>query len=120
MIKRDWFKRQIEILAQVLAAALGLKQKGDIQGSIAEIETAIQKAFGMSGKLALGFSLEDFLSLACRGDKPTPELLSTLAGLFQEWGTLLETQGYSADAAAALERAQDLLRLAESADAKNT
>ncbi|MEK7746433.1 MAG: hypothetical protein AAB576_07195 [Elusimicrobiota bacterium] len=113
MIKRDWFKRQIEILAQALGAALGLKGRGDIQGSIAEIETAIQKAFGMSGRLALGFSLEDFLSLACRGDRPTPELLSTLAGLFQEWGALLEAQGSAAEAAAARERAQDLLRLAE-------
>lgn len=109
MIKRDWFKRQIEILAQVLAVVLGLKEKGDIQGSIAEIETAVQKAFGMSGKLALGLGAEDFLSLACRGDKPTPELLSTLAGLFQEWGALLEIQGLSADAASARARAQELL-----------
>ena len=61
MIKRDWFKRQIEILAQALGIVLGLKQKGDIQGSIAEIETAIQKAFGMSGKLALGFGIDEFL-----------------------------------------------------------
>lgn len=114
MIQRDWFKRHLEILAQALGSVLGLKGKGEVQAAAAAIEAAIQKAFGMNGKLALGLRLEDFLSLACRGEEPSPELLSAMARLFNEWAGLLETQGRRAEAALSLARGQTLLHLSES------
>lgn len=115
MIRRDWFKRQVEILAQALGVVLGLKQKGDIQASVAAIETAIQQAFGLSGKLALGLPLEELLAFACRGVKPSSELLSGLAKLFGEWAELLDAQGSADQAALARERAQALIERAAAA-----
>ena len=93
MIRRDLFKRHVEILAQALGSVLGLKSKGEIQAAVAALEAAIHKACGMSAKLALGLPLEEFISLACRGEEPSSELLSALARLFREWAGLLETQG---------------------------
>ena len=112
MIRSDWFKRQLAIVAQALAVVLGLKEKGDIQAAAATLEAAAQKAFGMSGQLALGLPIDEFVSLACRGDAPAPELLTTLADFFREWGGLFEIQGRKAEAAAAADRAQALLKLA--------
>ena len=111
MIRRDWFKRHVEILAQALAAALALKKKGDIPGSVAAIEDAVQKTFGVNGKLALNLSLEDFLAFACRGTEPSPELLSALGDLFQGWADSLKAQGSTAAAALALARARALREL---------
>ncbi|MBI5630617.1 MAG: hypothetical protein HY921_07020 [Elusimicrobia bacterium] len=111
-IRRDWFKRQVEILAQALGSALGLKQKGETQASIAALEGALQSAFGVSGKLALGLSLQDFISLACRGEEPSAELLAALSRLFSQWAALLEAQGRSSEASAARSRAQVLLEMA--------
>ena len=118
MIRRDWFKRHVEIMAQALGAVLGLKSKGDIQAAAAAIEAAIPKAFGMGGKLALGLPIEEFITLACRGEEPSAEFLSASAKLFREWAGLLETPGRATEAAAALARAQALLQLAESRDGR--
>lgn len=115
MIRRDWFKRQVEILAQALGVVLGLKQKGDIQASVAAIETAIQQAFGLSGKLALALPLEELISFACRGVKPSAELLSGLAKLFSEWADLLEASGSADQATLARERAKALSERAAAA-----
>jgi hypothetical protein len=112
MIRRDWFKRHVEILAQALGVALGLKKKGEATAAVAVIEAAVRSTFGLSGTLALGLSLKEFLSLACRGEKPSPELLSTLAELFREWAGLLEKEGRAAEAASALGRAVELSQLA--------
>ncbi|MBI5883726.1 MAG: hypothetical protein HZB91_11555 [Elusimicrobia bacterium] len=112
MIHRDWFKRHLEILTQALGAVLGLKAKGDIQAAAAAIETAIQKAFGMSGKLALGLQFGDFISLACKGEEPSAELLSAMSKLFQEWAELLEAQGRTAEASLSRTRGQAILELA--------
>jgi hypothetical protein len=112
MIRRDWFKRQIDIVVQALGLVLGLKQKGEIQASIGALEAAVLKAFGMSGPLALGLPLDEFISLACRGESPSPELLSALADFFREWGGLLAAQGRGAEAAAAADRAEALRQLA--------
>lgn len=114
MIRRDWFKHHVDIMAQALGSVLGLKNKGEIQAATATLEAAIHKAFGMSGKLAIGLPLEEFISLACRGEEPSSEFLSALAKLFREWAGLLETQGRPAEAASALARAQALFQLAES------
>ncbi|HVE12831.1 MAG TPA: hypothetical protein VNI01_05515 [Elusimicrobiota bacterium] len=112
VIRRDWFKRQVSILAQALGAALGLRKKGDVEASLQAFENALHEAFGMNGKLALALPLESFLSLACRGEAPDPELLSSLAELFREWGDALAERGLAADAAAARSRAQELLKRA--------
>ncbi|MBI5242808.1 MAG: hypothetical protein HY922_03870 [Elusimicrobia bacterium] len=120
MIRSDWFKRHIEIIVQALAAVLGLKRQGEIQTAIATLEEAVRKAFGMSGQLALGLPLQEFISLSCRGEEPSAEFLSTLAKLFLEWADLLEKQGRADEAALALSRGQELLQLAESkADKKS-
>ena len=112
MIKREWFRRQIEIIAQAVGTVLGLKQKGDIQAAIEQAESTIKKVCGMDAKLALGLDVKDVVSLACRDEEPTPEFLSSLAGLFVEWAELLESQGRAAEAGAARERAQALRALA--------
>ena len=111
MIQRDWFEQHIEILAQAIGAALGLKEKGEIQASIAGIETAVQKIFGMSPKLALNLPLNDFIKLTCRGEEPSPKLLSTLAKLFQEWADLLKAAGRDQDAELARIRAREAAQL---------
>lgn len=114
MIRRDWLKRQVEILAQALGSVLGLKRKGEIQAALAAIETSVQRTCGMSGQLALALPLEEFIKLACRGEDPSPELLSAMADIFREWASLLNTQERRAEAASALARAQELVELAES------
>lgn len=114
MIRRDWFKNHVEIMARALSAVLGLKSQGDIQAAASTLEVSLNKAIGMSAKLALALPLEEVLSLACRGQEPSCEFLSTLAKLFHEWAGLLETQGRTAEAASAQARAQALLQLAES------
>jgi hypothetical protein len=114
MIRSDWFKRQVDILVRSLAAALGLKNKGEIPAALSTLEYSIQQAFGMSGQLALGLPLEDFLSFASRNVSPSPELLSTLADLFREWAALLKAQGRTAEADMALARSQELSQRAAS------
>lgn len=109
MIRRDWFKAKVEAVAQGLGVVLGLRKKGDILGSAAAMEAVVQEAFGMSGVMALGLPLEQFVFLAFRGEKPSPELLSKVGELFLEWASLLEAQGRSAEAASARARSQGLL-----------
>jgi hypothetical protein len=111
MIRRDWFEERIEILAQALAAALGLKAKGDVQAAIENSEAAFSKAFGMKAGLALGLPLEQFLGFACRGEKPTPEFLAALAKMFSEWAAILKAGGREAEAAMAQQRSQECLVL---------
>lgn len=108
MINREWFKRQVEIIAQAVGAVLGLKQKGDIQAAIEQAESTIKKVCGMNAKLALGLDVKDAVSLACRGEEPTPEFLNSLAELFGEWASLLASQGRAVEADAARARAQAL------------
>jgi hypothetical protein len=110
MIRRDWFEQRIEILSQAIAAALGLKAKGDVQAAIVNMENAFTKAFGMNVELALGFPFDQFLSFACRGEKPTPELLEAMAKTFAAWSDVLKAAGRDADAALAHERSQECLR----------
>ena len=112
MIRRDWYKRQVEIMAQAIGTMLGLRQKGDTQAAIAAAEKAVRDAFGMDGKLALGLSLEQVLFFACRGQKASPELLSSLAELICAWGEALDAAGRSEDARRAAERTIELRRLA--------
>jgi len=118
MIRRDWFKQHVEILAQALGAAVGLRKKGEIPAAVAAVEEAVRKSFGLSGQLALGLPLKDFLSLACRGEKPTAELLSASAELFREWAGLLRTEGREGEAASAFGRVDELRLLADSATPK--
>jgi len=113
MIHRDWFKHHVEIMMQALAAILGLKAKGATQAASEACKAALQKAFGMDGKLALVLPLDELMSLGCRGQSPSPEFLAAAAKLFQEWAGLLETQGRPAEAAAAAARAQALLQIKE-------
>ncbi|MBI3297851.1 MAG: hypothetical protein HYZ75_06795 [Elusimicrobia bacterium] len=107
-IRREWFKRHLEILTQALGTVLGLKGRGEVQASIAALESALEKAFGMNGQLALAFPLEQFLSLALRGEKASPELLDALSRLFTEYAALLESSGRNSEAASARERAAAL------------
>ena len=108
-IRREWFKRQIDVLAQALAAALGFKRKGQAQAAQTSIETALRDAFGMDPRLALGMPLDQFIELACRGEAPAPELLSHLADLFGEWAELLSAAGRNGDAAMARQRLEECL-----------
>ena len=110
MIRRDWFEQRIEFLAQAIAAALGFKAKGDVQAAIENTEAAFSKAFGMKAGLALGLPLEQFLSFACRGEKPTPEFLAALAKTFGAWADILKAGGREAEAAMAQERAAECLK----------
>lgn len=111
MIQRDFFKRHIEILAQAVGTLLGLKEKGEIQGSLAGVEEAVQKAFGMSWKLALGMPFRAFVNLTCRGEEPSPALLAAAAELFEQWAGLLKAEGRVAEAEQALARAQEIVLL---------
>ncbi|MBI5624403.1 MAG: hypothetical protein HY924_11550 [Elusimicrobia bacterium] len=113
MIHRDWFKRQLEVIVQALGTVLGLKAEGEVQTAAAAVEAAVQKAFGMSSNLALGLRIEDFLTLACRGEEPTAEFLSGMAKLFAEWAGLLDAQGRPAEAALSKSRSQTLADLAQ-------
>lgn len=113
MIRSDWFKRQVDVLVRALAGALGLKQKGELPAALAALEGSIQQAFGMSGQLALGLPLEDFLSFATRGVAPSPELFKALADLFNEWAVLLRSQGRAAEADLALARSREFSQRVE-------
>lgn len=90
---------------------LGLKAKGDVQAAVAEAESAVRRAFGLDGKLALGLPLEQVLFLACRGEKPTPELLTALSELFRAWADSLSADGRTEDATRAREKAAALITL---------
>jgi hypothetical protein len=108
MIRRDWFESQLEAVEQALAAALGLKTKSELDAAAEQVEGSIHKAFGMSPKLALGLPLEEFLSFALRGEKPTAELLAELSRVFAEWAAFLRVQGDAGKAATAQARADEL------------
>ena len=111
MIRRDWFKRHLEMIAQALGVALGLKEKGEIQAAIASIETSIKEAFGISGKLAIGLPLHEFIKFACRGEEPPPELLAMLEKTFNEWAELLTAVGRVGEATLARTRAQEVVKM---------
>jgi hypothetical protein len=108
MLRSDWFERQLEIIVAAVAAALGLKKKGETPAAVARLEADLGKAFGMSPRLALGLPLADFLKLAGRGEAPTPELLNGLADAFACWAELLGDGGRAAEAALARQRAEEL------------
>ncbi|MDE2291845.1 MAG: hypothetical protein KGL53_07160 [Elusimicrobia bacterium] len=114
MIRRDWFKRHVEVLAQCLGTVLGLRKKGEVQEAAAVLETSLQKAFGLGAPLCLGLPLEEFLRLACRGVPPSAEFLETLSGVFAAWGELFAAQARPEDAAAAQARADELAAMARS------
>ena len=104
-IRRDWFKNKVDILAQAAGAVLGLKGKGEVLQAAVKLEEAFRSAFGMDPKLALALPLEDFLKMACRDVAPSPELLASLAGFFDDWAEVLEAAGRKDEAALARERA---------------
>ena len=108
-IRREWFKRQIDVLARALASALGFKKKGETQAAQTSIETALRDAFGMDPRLALGMPLDQFIEFACRGEAPAPELLTHMADLFREWAELLSAAGREGDAALARQRLEECL-----------
>lgn len=104
-IRRDWFKTKVDILAQVAGAVLGLKGKGEVLQAAVKLEEGFRSAFGLDPRLSLALPFKDFLTMACRDVKPTPELLAALAGFFDDWAGLLEAQGLGGEAAMARERA---------------
>lgn len=104
-IRRDWFKNKVDILAQVAAAVLGLRGKGEVLAAAVKLEEGFRSAFGMDARLALALPFKDFLDLVSRGIAPSPELLAALAGFFHDWAGVLEAQNRPADAAMARERA---------------
>lgn len=104
-IRRDYFKTKVDILAQVAATLLGLKGKGAVQEAAVKLEEAFRRAFGFDSRLALALPFEDFLKLACRDVKPSPELLASLAKHFDAWAEALEGSGRPDVAALARERA---------------
>ncbi len=108
-IQRDWFERQADVLVQAIAAALGFKAKGDIQAAVAEAEGALRRTFGADPRLALGLPLEQFLSLVCRGERPSEGMLAALSKFFAAWAELLESSGRQAEAYAARQRSAECL-----------
>lgn len=111
MIRRDWFKRHVEILAQVAGTVLGLKKAGQVQQAEAEAARSFQQLFGMDGRLALALPFKDFLDFAFRGVKPSGEVLAALAAHFESWAGLLEAAGRADEAALARERAAQCRQL---------
>lgn len=106
-IRRDWFKSKVDILAQAAAAVLGLKGKGAVLEAAVKLEEAFRSAFGMDPRLALAVPFADFLKMACRDVKPSPELLDSLARFFEDWGEALEASGRTDEAALARGKAAE-------------
>lgn len=104
-IRRDWFKRHVETLAQAAGTVLGLKRAGQVRQAEAEAAQSFRQVFGMDARLALALPLKDFLDLAFRGVRPSGEALAALAGHFELWADLLEASGRADEAALARERA---------------
>ena len=100
-IRRDYFKNKVDIFAQAAGAVLGLKGKGEVLQAAVKLEEAFRQAFGFDARLALALPFDDFLKMACRDVKPSPELLAALARFFSDWAYLLESQGRPDDAAMA-------------------
>jgi hypothetical protein len=106
-IEHDWLKKYIAIMAQILGTAAGLHKKGQVKEALAAVEEGVRKAYGLTGGLALALPFQEFLTLALRGEKPTPELLAGMAELFEAWSRLLQEAGRPAEAAAAKQRAAE-------------
>lgn len=109
-LEQDWVKRLVDGLAGAIAGALGLKKKGETREAAAAMEKGLEKALGMSARLALGLSLDDMLRLSCRGEEPDPQVRAGMAEAFTQWADLLEASGQAPLAAAARARAAELAR----------
>ncbi|TPW21658.1 MAG: hypothetical protein FD126_470 [Elusimicrobia bacterium] len=72
-----------------------------------KLEEAFRAAFGMDPKLALALSFADFLKMACRDVKPSPELLASLTLFFDDWAEVLEASGRGDEAALARGKAAE-------------
>lgn len=114
-IRRDWFKNKVDILVQAGALVLGLKGKGQVHEAAAKLEEAFRSAFGMDPKLALAIPFADFLKLACRDVKPSPELLASLTRFFDGWAEVLEAAGRVDEAGLARGKAAECRALTERA-----
>ena len=112
-IRRDYFKAKVDILAQAAATLLGLKGRGAVLEDAVKLEEAFRQAFGFDGRLALALPFEEFLKMACRDVKPSPELLAALAKHFSDWADVLEASGKADVAALARERAVSCRALSE-------
>lgn len=90
-IRRDWFKTKVELLTKIGEAP----------------EDAFRAAFGMDPRLALAVPFADFLKMACRDVKPSPELRDALTRFFEDWAAVLEASGRGDEAALARGKAAE-------------
>lgn len=90
-IRRDWFKTKVELLS-----------KAGVNPT-----EAFRSAFGMDPNLALALPFADFLNMACRDVKPSPELLDSLSRFFDGWAEVLESSGLGDEAALARGKAAE-------------
>lgn len=96
-IRRDWFKDKVELLSKA-----GVNP-----------EEGFRSAFGMDPRLALAVPFADFLKVACRDVKPSPELAAALAGFFADWAETIEASGRHSEATLARERAAECRALTD-------
>lgn len=104
MLRKDWLLRQIEMLAALVHRLLQLREAGDEQGAIEEIETSYHDLFGLDPRLIGLLPAELLLDKVKSGEFVDATKGITLAILLREDAVNYQTQGNP------LEHYQRLLR----------
>lgn len=92
MIRRDYFMRLVQQLADALARVVFLKKTGRNEQALKEIEQTWQGVFGLSGEVALKLSVNELIALCDGAADPLAEKCVLLADLLKEQGDLYALQ----------------------------
>ncbi len=93
MIRYDYLVRLVRECAQALARALFLKERGEYDRALTEIERALAILREETAGSTKVFTIEELLSVCREGPGQTSEKLMTLADLLREQGELQELTG---------------------------
>lgn len=110
MYERDYILRMIEAFAKMLAAIMGLREKGELDKARALVEEAYESMLKVQSGEIKEYDREQWNQFC---SKRSPEELEMLADLFKVEGEILLDTGEPEQASWLLVKALELLKLVD-------
>jgi len=110
MYERDYIMRMIEAFAKMIAAIIGLREKGELDKARALVEEAYDSVLKVNSREIKEYDEEQWKQFC---SKRSPEELEMLADLLMVEGEIMLDSGKSEGARELLFKALELLRLVE-------
>jgi phosphoglycolate phosphatase-like HAD superfamily hydrolase len=110
MYQRDYIMRMIEAFARMIAAILGLREKGDLDKARALVEEAYETILKINSGEIKQYDKEQWRQFCI---KRTPEELEMLADLLKVEGEIMQDSGKAEEGSSFFYKALELLKLVE-------